>query len=85
MNAETDLARFAHLSPFELKDELIALASSDAERLMLNAGRGNPNFVATLPRRAFLSLGEFAMQETERSYSYLDGGFGGLQIGRAHV
>ena len=78
MNAETDLTRFAHLSPFELKDELIALASSDAERLMLNAGRGNPNFVATLPRRAFLSLGEFAMQETERSYSYLDGGFGGL-------
>lgn len=66
------------LSPFELKDELIAIASSDAQRLMLNAGRGNPNFLATLPRWAFLSLGEFAMRESLRSYSYLDSGFGGL-------
>jgi aspartate 4-decarboxylase len=70
-----DLAR---LSPFELKDQLIALASSDAQRLMLNAGRGNPNFLAMLPRMAFLSIGEFAMLEAQRSYSYLDSGFGGL-------
>ena len=55
--------RFANLSPFELKDKLIEIASSDAQRLMLNAGRGNPNFVATLPRWAFLALGEFAMAE----------------------
>jgi aspartate 4-decarboxylase len=68
----------ANLSPFELKDQLIALASSDAQRLMLNAGRGNPNFLAMLPRLAFLSLGEFAMLEARRSYSYLDSGFGGL-------
>ena len=68
----------ANLSPFELKDQLIALASSDAQRLMLNAGRGNPNFLAMLPRLAFLSLGEFAMLEAQRSYSYLDSGFGGL-------
>jgi aspartate 4-decarboxylase len=54
------------------------IASSDAQRLMLNAGRGNPNFLATLPRWAFLSLGDFAMREAERSYSYLDSGFGGL-------
>ncbi len=66
------------LSPFELKDQLIALASSDAQRLMLNAGRGNPNFLAILPRLAFLSLGEFAILEAQRSYSYLDSGFGGL-------
>ncbi len=66
------------LSPFELKDQLIAAASSDAQRMMLNAGRGNPNFMATLPRWAFLSLGEFAMRESVRSYSYLDSGFGGL-------
>jgi aspartate 4-decarboxylase len=75
---ETNYHEFARLSPFELKDRLITLASSDAQRLMLNAGRGNPNFLATLPRRAFLSLGEFAMLEAERSYSYLDSGFGGL-------
>lgn len=68
----------ANLSPFELKDQLIALASSDAQRMMLNAGRGNPNFLAMLPRLAFLSLGEFALLEAQRSYSYLDSGFGGL-------
>jgi aspartate 4-decarboxylase len=73
-----DYSEFEHLSPFELKDELIKIASSDAQRLMLNAGRGNPNFLATLPRRAFLSIGDFAMKESERSYSYLDSGFGGL-------
>ncbi|CAN5687121.1 bifunctional aspartate transaminase/aspartate 4-decarboxylase [soil metagenome] len=73
-----DFSQFANLSPFELKDKLIAVATSDAQRLMLNAGRGNPNFLATLPRWAFLSLGDFAMREAEHSYSYLDSGFGGL-------
>jgi aspartate 4-decarboxylase len=73
-----DHSRLTDLSPFELKDQLIAIASSDADRLMLNAGRGNPNFLATLPRWAFLTLGAFAMGESERSYSYLDSGFGGL-------
>ena len=75
---ERNLTQYAKLSPFELKDQLIEIASSDAQRLMLNAGRGNPNFLATLPRWAFLSLGDFAMRESERSYSYLDSGFGGL-------
>ena len=73
-----EYSRFNNLSPFELKDKLISVASSDAQRLMLNAGRGNPNFLATLPRWAFLTLGEFSMRESERSYSYLDSGFGGL-------
>ena len=75
---DRDFSELGSLSPFELKDRLIAIASSDAQRMMLNAGRGNPNFVATLPRWAFLNLGEFAMLESERSYSYLDSGFGGL-------
>ena len=75
---EHDFSQFAKLSPFELKDQLMAIASSDAQRLMLNAGRGNPNFLAMLPRWAFLSLGDFALREAERSYSYLDSGFGGL-------
>jgi aspartate 4-decarboxylase len=75
---DRNFKQYAALSPFELKDQLIATASSDAQRLMLNAGRGNPNFLATLPRWAFLSLGEFSMHEAERSYSYLDSGFGGL-------
>ena len=76
--SEHDFSQFSKLSPFELKDRLIDIASSDTQILMLNAGRGNPNFLATLPRWAFLSLGDFAMHEAERSYSYLNSGFGGL-------
>lgn len=68
----------ASLSPFELKDELITLAGSVTNRLMLNAGRGNPNFVATVPRHGFWQLGLFAMTESERSFSYLAEGVGGF-------
>ena len=75
---DRNLKQYATLSPFELKDQLIERASSHAQTLMLNAGRGNPNFLSTLPRWAFLSLGDFSMREAERSYSYLDSGFGGL-------
>jgi aspartate 4-decarboxylase len=75
---KADLAALAALSPFELKDSLIRLASSNADRMMLNAGRGNPNFVATLPRNAFFQLGLFAVGESERSFSYLPAGIGGL-------
>ncbi len=73
-----DYAQYAKLSPFELKDELIKLASGNENRLMLNAGRGNPNFLATLPRRAFFRLGLFATNEAELSYSYMPHGVGGL-------
>lgn len=74
----TDYSKYSKLSPFELKDELIKLASSRENRLMLNAGRGNPNFLATLPRRAFFRLGLFATAEAELSYSYMPNGIGGL-------
>jgi aspartate 4-decarboxylase len=74
----TDFSQYAKLSPFELKDELIKLASGKENRLMLNAGRGNPNFLATLPRRAFFRLGLFATAEAELSYSYMPNGIGGL-------
>lgn len=74
----TDYSKYSKLSPFELKDELIKLASSRENRLMLNAGRGNPNFLATLPRRAFFRLGLFATAEAELSFSYMPNGIGGL-------
>ncbi|CAA2159909.1 Bifunctional aspartate aminotransferase and L-aspartate beta-decarboxylase [Methylobacterium brachiatum] len=73
-----DYSKLAKLSPFELKDELIKLASGQANRTMLNAGRGNPNFLATVPRRAFFQLGLFAMQESELSFSFMPEGVGGL-------
>jgi aspartate 4-decarboxylase len=59
--------RYAGLSPFELKNELIALAKHRGERLMLNAGRGNPNWLALEPRAAFVLLAEFALAEARRT------------------
>ena len=44
------LRKFEALSPFEIKDELIKLAkktSRTSQSAFLNAGRGNPNWVAT--------------------------------------
>ncbi|MDE4740302.1 MULTISPECIES: bifunctional aspartate transaminase/aspartate 4-decarboxylase [Klebsiella pneumoniae complex] len=73
-----DLKKLAQLSPFELKDELIKLASNCKTHTMLNAGRGNPNFLATLPRRAFFQLGLFAASESELSYSYMKQNIGGI-------
>ncbi|WP_213959731.1 bifunctional aspartate transaminase/aspartate 4-decarboxylase [Variovorax sp. dw_954] len=71
-----DVEKLAALSPFELKDALIEVASEN-DRSMLNAGRGNPNFLATTPRYGFFQFGLFAMTEAERSYIYMDhvGGF----------
>lgn len=57
------------LSPFELKDKLIALAADRhrvGARAMLDAGRGNPNWVATTPREALFALGGFAIEESKR-------------------
>ncbi|MEW6998206.1 bifunctional aspartate transaminase/aspartate 4-decarboxylase [Colwelliaceae bacterium BS250] len=78
MTNKMNYAELADLSPFELKDKLIEAAQKTPDRLLLDAGRGNPNFLATLPRRAFLRLGDFALEEAERSYSYINEGFGGI-------
>ena len=58
--------RYERLSPFELKNRLVELAKHRGERVMLNAGRGNPNWVALEPRAAFHLLGEFALAEARR-------------------
>ncbi|SMQ68399.1 bifunctional aspartate transaminase/aspartate 4-decarboxylase [Agreia sp. VKM Ac-1783] len=58
------IARLQTLSPFELKAELQRIAGEHESRTafqMLNAGRGNPNFIASTPREAFFSLGQFAL------------------------
>ena len=57
------------LSPFELKDELIRLAREsvrDDAAQLLNAGRGNPNWICTTPRDAFGLLLRFGLQESRR-------------------
>ena len=63
------LRRFETLSPFEIKDELIKLArktSKTTQSAFLNAGRGNPNWIATTPREGFFLLGQFAVTESRR-------------------
>ncbi len=68
------------LSPFQIKDELIQLASAEAQkanRVFLNAGRGNPNWVATRPREAFFALGQFAITESKRVMNH-PAGLGGM-------
>ncbi len=69
MNSRDEEKRYEGLSPFELKDKQIEMAGSNRERMMLNAGRGNPNWVATTPRYAFFLLGNFALEEAHRVLS----------------
>jgi aspartate 4-decarboxylase len=65
------------LSPFELKDELIRYARDFTQhkattRKFLNAGRGNPNWIATTPREALLLLGRFGLEESRRVWNEPD-------------
>ncbi len=74
------LAGYEHLSPFEIKDELIRLAHTSgqaAAHVFLNAGRGNPNWVATRAREIFFLLGQFAIGEATRVMSH-PAGIGGM-------
>src|SRR5436309_3964746 len=74
------LRKFEALSPFEIKDELISLAkktSRTTQSAFLNAGRGNPNWVATTPREGFFLLGQFAITETKRVMEHA-AGIGGM-------
>src|ERR1700758_84180 len=74
------LKKFEALSPFEIKDELINLAKATSKRsqsAFLNAGRGNPNWVATTPREGFFLLGQFAITESKRVMD-LPAGVGGM-------
>lgn len=64
------------ISPFELKNKLIDLANDSIKKtahIMLNAGRGNPNWIATLPREAFFTLGQFGIQECRRTMDLPEG------------
>ena len=73
------------LSPFELKDKLIQLAAEPnkaSARAMLNAGRGNPNWIATTPREAFFTLGRFGIEESKRVWD--DSDLGGHAAEEGH-
>ncbi len=74
------LQNFETLSPFEIKDELIKLAkktSRTTQSAFLNAGRGNPNWIATTPREGYVLLGQFAVSESRRVMEH-EAGLGGM-------
>ncbi|MGH8775369.1 MAG: bifunctional aspartate transaminase/aspartate 4-decarboxylase [Jiangellaceae bacterium] len=80
MTRRDEERRLEQLSPFELKNSLISLAGEHtrtAAATMLNAGRGNPNWVATTPREAFWLLGRFGIAESRRDWDEFDG-IGGM-------
>lgn len=66
---------YGKISPFELKNKLINLAEGSKKKsinALLNAGRGNPNWTASLPREAFFTFGQFAVLETKRVWEDKD-------------
>jgi aspartate 4-decarboxylase len=74
------LTKYESLGPFEIKNDLAQLASASAKAAAttyLNAGRGNPNWIATQPREAFFLLGQFAILESKRVLD-LPPGVGGM-------
>src|SRR5437762_7759191 len=77
---DLDLKKYEKLGPFEIKDFVAKLATKSAQEnslSYLNAGRGNPNWVATAPRDAFFLFGQFAITESKRVLD-LPPGVGGM-------
>lgn len=70
---------YGKISPFEFKNKLIELATTSNQkstRTLLDAGRGNPNWLAATPREAFFTFGHFAI--TESRFSWDNGDLTGL-------
>src|SRR6266576_1271843 len=77
---DINLKQYEKLGPFEIKDFVAKLATKSAQEnslSYLNAGRGNPNWVATAPRDAFFLFGQFAVTESKRVLD-LPPGVGGM-------
>lgn len=60
----TEFKKLNSLSPFELKDVLLNIANGSNSELLLDAGRGNPNFFNNYVRRIFARLQISVMQKT---------------------
>lgn len=78
--SKTFAKEMENISPFELKNRLVEMADESLRKnahTMLNAGRGNPNWIATAPRDAFFLLGKFGLEECRR-IMYLPEGIAGI-------
>jgi aspartate 4-decarboxylase len=66
---------YGKISPFEFRNKLIDLAEESKKsgtHSLLDAGRGNPNWIAATPREAFFTFGQFAIEESRRIWSEHD-------------
>ena len=70
-----ELQSYMELSPFEVQFALTNIAGNFRDHTLLNAGRGNPNWIATTPRQAFFTLGNFAVEESKCNCEYIHTGF----------
>lgn len=63
---------YGKISPFEFKNKLIELATNPSKkstRILLDAGRGNPNWISHVPRNAFFTFGHFAIEESKNVWN----------------
>ncbi|HEY3423892.1 MAG TPA: aspartate 4-decarboxylase [Negativicutes bacterium] len=72
--ARWEVNHSCEISPFEFNNKLIDLAKDQKKSThsLLNAGRGNPNWIAATPREAFFALGQFAVHESRRVWNEQD-------------
>lgn len=70
-----DALELDSLSPFELQDELGRYAAKARVDQVLDAGKGQPNWLAVTPRHAFHLLGQFALTEAEHGVHAPDAGW----------
>jgi len=76
-----DFTIYDKMSPFEIKDAMIHYAKASSQKsaaALLNAGRGNPNWIATRPREAFFLFGQFALAEARRTMDNPTAGVAGM-------
>ncbi|MBZ9654836.1 bifunctional aspartate transaminase/aspartate 4-decarboxylase [Phyllobacterium lublinensis] len=79
--SKIDYRDYEKMSPFEIKDALIKLAKRSSQKstqVLLNAGRGNPNWIATRPREGFFLFGQFALSESRRTMDNPTAGVAGM-------
>lgn len=65
MKISKKMKDYLQMSPFEIKNVFISMAEKSAKKKktqMLNAGRGNPNFLNTTVREGFSHLNTFAAE-----------------------
>lgn len=72
-----EFEKYEHMSPFEVKNELIEIAKENARKSggdIYNAGRGNPNFLNVPVRKAFSYLNLFITSLADDQSSIKDVG-----------